>query len=75
MSEPPLQPPATSEETHVLEIEQTWVELDDEPLEAALAELQRLASSASLRYGYQRKAQLLAGIDRRSVYRCALRPG
>ena len=60
MSEPQLQPPATDDEARVLEIEHTWDELGDEPLEAALTELQNLATSSSLRYGYQRKAQTLA---------------
>lgn len=60
MSEPQLQPPATADESRVLEIEATWDDLSDEALEAALAELGNLASSSSLRYGYQRKAHALA---------------
>ena len=60
MSEPQLQPPATADEARVLEIGQTWDDLDDEPLEAALTELRNLATSSTLRYGYQRKAHTLA---------------
>ena len=60
MNEPQLQPPATADEARVLEIEHTWDDLDDEALEAALTELQNLATSSTLRYGYQRKAHTLA---------------
>lgn len=60
MSEPQLQMPATADESRVLEIEQTWDDLSDEALEAALAELRNLAASSSLRYGYQLKAHTLA---------------
>ena len=62
MNEPQLQPPATIDESRVLEIERTWAELDDEALEAALAEVRDLAGSTSLRYGYQRKAHALADL-------------
>lgn len=60
MSEPQLQPPASADESRVLEIEDTWDDLDDQALEAALVELQNLATSSTLRYGYQRKAHTLA---------------
>jgi hypothetical protein len=60
MTEPQLQPPATADEARVIEIERTWDDLGDEALEAALTELQNLATSSSLRYGYQRKAHTLA---------------
>lgn len=60
MSEPQLQPPATAEEARVLEIEHTWDDLGDEALEGALTEVRNLATSSSLRYGYQRKAHTLA---------------
>lgn len=60
MTEPQLQPPATADESRVLEIEAGWNELSDEALEAALAELLELATSGRLRYGYQRKAHTLA---------------
>lgn len=60
MSEPQLQPPATADESRVDEIERTWDGLNDEALEEALTELQALATSSSLGYGYQRKAHTLA---------------
>ena len=52
MSEPQLKAPATADEARVLEIERTWQDLDDKALEAALTDLQNLATSSSLRYGY-----------------------
>jgi len=62
MSEPQLQRPATADESRVIEIERTWDGLDDEALEEALTELQNLATSSSLRYGYQLKAHKLAEV-------------
>lgn len=46
----------------MLEIESTWEELSDQQLEEALTEVRELAASASVRYGYQRKAHTLADI-------------
>ena len=60
MSEPSLQPPSTDGESRLLEIEATWEELSDEALEEVLTEVRDLAASAALRYGYQRKAHVLA---------------
>jgi hypothetical protein len=60
MSEQQLQPPATADESRVVEIEPTWDGLNDQALEVAPTELQNLSTSSSLRYGYQRTAHTLA---------------